>query len=338
MTIGIKDEKFNYSFGYYEGNKWLSEDKIVLMRSEHPKMNRAIEKDSITELVVYDISNGSITRVAENVNAFTDFLVYGSLIYYVKGSELRVINLDTCEEKLLFRRLGIGSPHITKDGKYISLFSCRPELSEFFRVDTETGESVKLFGKAFSEPYPYANHGMICPTDGDVLFFAHEGDTTKISDRLWIYDKRKDLSYNIAIQKTDENGIPEDCFGHESWAHDGKGIYFVKYRESKTKSGICYADINTGRHQLLFSGYDYWHVCASPSGNYLLADTRNLGGERSGVVMIDLNTKEERLIATPKTNFSHPCHPHPSLSYDDSKLIYHSLNEYGKCSVNICVL
>ena len=178
---------------------------------------------------------------------------------------------------------------------------------------------------------------MISPTDENILFFAHEGDTRSVYDRLWIFDKRDGTVRNIAPQEVDAEGLPVDCFGHEAWAHDGRGLYFVKFRESRTDSGICYVDIEGDSAQLLYTGYDYWHVGASSSGRFLTADTRNLGNDRSGVVIIDRGTGEEILIDTPTVTFRHPCHPHPQLSPGDKGLLYHYKNEYGRCAVRIAI-
>ncbi len=334
----ISDAAWQYSFGYYAECKWITENRIVLIRGNTPEIAYNAMTRAKTELVIYDTETGSITVIDENIPSFTDFLASRGNIYYVKDGTLICFNTDTCEKKTLFREKSIGSPHISADGRFISLFSCSPERSSFFRVDTESGVGELLFETSFAEPHPYANHGMISPTDPDILFFAHEGNTKEVSDRLWIYNARENTAKNIAKQAVDDDGHPIDCFGHEAWSHDGSGLYFVKYRESRTKSGICYADIQGNPPALLYTGYDYWHVGASESGRYLTADTRNMGADRSGVVLIDRLTGEEKLMDTPTVTFRHPCHPHPQLSQSDSKLVYHFKNEYGNTAVRIAFL
>ena len=70
---------------------------------------------------------------------------------------------------------------------------------------------------------------MICPTDKDLFFFAHEGNTEYISNRLWLYDHKSKTMRNIAKQSLNENGDISECYGHEAWSHNGEGLYFVKY-------------------------------------------------------------------------------------------------------------
>ena len=334
----ISDAAWHYSFGYYAENKFLPDGRIVLIRGNTPEIIHNPAARAETELVIFDIGTGEITPVKKGISAFTDFLAHGRTVYYVSNSTLFAYDTGTCQEKPLFSAESIGSPHITNDGKYISLFSCSPEVCRFYRVDTERASGELLFERSFSEPYPYANHGMISPTDKDVVFFAHEGDTRFVSDRLWIYRVKEKRAENIAPQATDGDGMPIDCFGHEAWAHDGGGIWLVKYRESRTESGICYADIDGSAPQLLYTGYDYWHVGAASSGRYLVADTRNLGSDSSGVVIIDRATGEEQLVDTPHVTFRHPCHPHPQLSPDDKLLAYHFKNAHGNTAVKICSL
>lgn len=331
----ISDAKYHYSFGYYAQNKWPDENRMVLIRGNTPEICTDPHTRAKAELVIYDLKTGSLNPTSKGIRAFTDFAVFGSIVYYVKNSALLAFDTATCQEKTLFSAENIESPHITADGRYISLFSCSREICRFYRVDTQTCRGELIFEKSFPEPNPFANHGMICPTDKNVIFFAHEGDTKKVSDRLWIYDACCGEFRNIAPQNTDSDGLPTDCFGHEAWAPDGRGLYFVKYRESRTASGICYADIDGSAPRLFYTGYDYWHVGASASGKYLTADTRNLGGDRSGVVLIDIKTGEETLVDTPAVTFRHPCHPHPQLSPCDTRLAYHFKNEHGNTAVKI---
>ena len=293
---------------------------------------------SADHIHIYDTETGSITVIDENIPSFTDFLASCGNIYYVKDGALICFNTDTCEKKTLFCEKSIGSPHISADGRFISLFSCSPEISRFFRVDTESGVGELLFETTFGEPHPYANHGMISPKDENKIFFSHEGNTRYITNRLWLYDDSKKLDFNIARQRLGKNGELIDCYGHECWSHDGKGLYFVKYRESEAPRGICYVDIETGEQRLLFSGYDYWHVSASYSERYIAADTRNLGGNKSGVVLIDLKNGEEKMIDTVSTTFKHPCHPHPQISPNQRKIIYHFSNDRKKCCVRVANL
>jgi Tol biopolymer transport system component len=336
-SIELTDGEFHYSFGYYSQNKWIDDKRVVLIRSLSPDIS-SLDGKFTTELVVFDTESGEIIPIAWGVNTWCDYVVGENRVFYIKGDSLLKLDILTGETKEIFEENGIGSPHITADGKYLSVFRCKPEISSFWRIEIDTGASKKLLDKAFAEPFPYANHGMISPKDENKIFFSHEGNTRYITNRLWLYDDSKKLDFNIARQRLGKNGELIDCYGHECWSHDGKGLYFVKYRESEAPRGICYVDIETGEQRLLFSGYDYWHVSASYSERYIAADTRNLGGNKSGVVLIDLKNGEEKMIDTVSTTFKHPCHPHPQISPNQRKIIYHFSNDRKKCCVRVANL
>ena len=191
----------------------------------------------------------------------------------------------------------------------------------------------------FEKPFNVANHLMISPTDKDILFFAHEGSTFYVSNRLWIYDAKTGSERNIAKQRLDRDGNVGDCFGHEMWAPDGNGLYFVKYPCSPIKPcGICYVDVKSGKYELLYSKHKYWHVGVSSDGKFLTADTQ-YAPHRSEVVVIDREKGREFVVDIPYITGIHPCHPHPQLSPDNNRVVYTALDkEDGRTCIKIAYL
>ena len=273
-------------------------------------------------------------------------LVYGNTLYYVENRKaLCSINVDSLEHKKIYENGDyIVAPHITADGRYLNWFNMDDDLdkevSTCWRIDLKTGEVIKMFKKGFMPPYKTANHMMICPTNPDLIFFSHEGATTYIANRLWLAPLGKE-PYNIAKQRLDENGNLIDCFGHESWAADGKGIYFVKYFVSPSKpTGIGYVDLESREPRTLYTKYKYWHVCAAPNGKYLAADLgpndldENDMGD-SGICLIDTQNNTEEIIAKVKNTRSHPGHPHPQFSLSSNKICYHNAVDTDTLAVDI---
>ena len=238
-----------------------------------------------------------------------------------------------------YRELALGSPHITADGLFMSLFSySKEEGMRAYRFDLMKRRLDFIFSHSFPEPCCVANHLMICPTNENLFFFAHEGDTSLVSDRLWIYDARKGEARNIAVQKIDDHGAPLDCFGHEAWSHDGKSIYFVKYVLSPSKpQGICRASLCDGKYELLYSKYGYWHTSVSDDGSLIAADTSDETGMCS-VVLIDNVTGEEMLVERIRSRKKHPNHPHPSVSPNNSALVYNYKSDSEFDGVRIALL
>ena len=78
---------------------------------------------------------------------------------------------------------------------------------------------------------------MLCyrrPIAINCFIAADDGNSHYVTNRLeCCADIGKQTDKNIAKQDMDENGCLTECFGHEIWAPDGKGLYFVKYSDSR---------------------------------------------------------------------------------------------------------
>ena len=135
----------------------------------------------------------------------------------------------------------------------------------------------------------------------------------------------------IAEQRLDTDGNLGDCFGHECWAPDGKGLYFVKYNCSPVgPRGISYVNADgTGQRTAIYGKYPYWHVCASPDGRFLASDTQS--GSYSGVCLIDTYSGNEKMFYKAKSNWTHPTHPHPSFNLSGSKVMFHHIIDDKNC-------
>lgn len=329
--LRISDPCYHYTFGYYSNNSWVDDHRIVLCRflAKDPK-NETDRYDN--QLVLVDL----VKRTEEVLVKAADYVVSGTKVYYVLEREiLYCFDLETRKNHEILRYKGMGFPHMTRDGRYLNWHHTGEgeEGNSGIRLDLQTGEVVTMFTKKFAPPFPVANHMMISPTDPDTIFFSHEGITFYVSNRLWIAELGKEPR-NVARQALNADGDLGDCYGHECWAADGKGLYFVKYPCSpEPPRGLCYVDITTNEVKMLFSKYPYWHVSADNGGRYLAADTQS--GERSCVCLADMKTGEEILLADCRINWVHPCHPHPHFNPDDTRIAFHELDDEGQVVVGI---
>lgn len=342
-VLRIYDEKYEYSFGYYNNNEWVDENRLVLSRW---KKNDSTEFPNETELVLIDIKKGTETVLCDKEtygrNSFC-YLVSRDKVYFLNKEDwLCSKDVNTGEITKIHKRVTMVNPDITADGKYlIAAITLNKDTAQetyaCLRVNLETGKAEELFEKTFEKPMAYAGHKMICPTDEDKVFFCHEGNTHYVSNRLWLWTKDKGC-YCLAKQRLNENGDLGDCFGHECWAPDGKGLYFIKYPCSPMKpTGICYVSTEKEQTDVLYGKYGYWHVCAAKNGRFLAADTTgrdNKQPEYSGVCLIDMETGEEKMLIKADITWKHPCHPHPKFNLDSSLLMYHELYNGNTC-VNI---
>ena len=343
----ITDSIYHYSFGYFTANKWIDENRIVLIRGKSYELD---EFNRTAELVLADINNGkeellytfnSAKPLKIGAGYCEAYVVSGNTVYFidVEGeitdyeSVLYKFDISDRSIKEIYRGKNFYFPHITNDGKYLNIELLPDKENGLYGcvvIDTETEIAEIVFSKKFNKPFEDLAHIMICPTDKDKIFFCHEGDTFYVSNRLWMYEKGKDMKC-IAEQRLDTDGNLGDCFGHECWTADGKGLYFVKYNCSPMgPKGISYVNADgTGQRTAIYGKYPYWHVCASPDGRFLASDTQS--GSYSGVCLIDTFTGDEKLLYKAKSSWSHPTHPHPSFNLDGSKIIFHHIIDSKNC-------
>ena len=326
----LSDAKNQYSFGYYSNNNWVDENRIVLLRwSNGEKDAERIVNDT---LVLIDLKNETETELVHEEKGIGISTVFGNKIYYLLGAlvgtEVYSYDIETKVKKLIYKvdddTVRLGLPHMTKDGRYLSWYiEYKNGQYGCLVIDLLTEKAEVPFTKSFLKPFNVANHFMICPTNKDIIFFSHEGSTEYITNRLWLYRKDKGI-HALAKQRLDSEGNLIDCFGHECWAPDGKGLWFVKYPVSpEPPRGLCYVDIDGNQTDVVYGKYRYWHVCVSPNGKLLASDTQD--EIYSGVCLINTETKEEKLLRKADVTWQHPCHPHPTFSPDSKTLCYHEL-------------
>ena len=231
--IRISDPDYDYTYGYFTNSQWIDDDRLVITEIDADKNHKCY-------LVNLETKESRLL-----LDHRASKVAYGSTIYYIYENYLWAIDVDTMKKKQICHfdeSMGVGMPHITKDGKFMSV-ECSEKGKEYggaYIVDVEKGEIIEEIRKVFAPPFAACDHYMICPTDKDKVFFAHEGTTEYISNRLWLWEKDKGMRC-IAKQYLDEDGNLGDCFGHESWAPDGKGLWFVKYPVSpQPPRGISY--------------------------------------------------------------------------------------------------
>ncbi|MBQ7337477.1 MAG: hypothetical protein IJW40_03375 [Clostridia bacterium] len=331
----ITSDNYHYTYGYYSNNSWVDGDILIAARSARD--------DAVNfgpaELVALDIYNEEAWLLPITAKGYSEYVVDSELIYYLTGNDLRCFNLLTGTEHTVITMSSMSFPHITANGSHINVSRHVNGLDTGTVINTQTGETYDIMAVRFEEPYPIANHHMICPTDPTVMFFSHEGTTTDIPDRLWIA-KLGEEPYNIAYQTVDANGKPLDCFGHEYWAPDGEGLYFVKYSVSPSfPKGVCYVSLDDIENpEVLYSKYPYWHVSCSPDGRYVTSDTQS--GSYSGVCLIDTETDEEIMVYKAQTyRQTHPGHPHPCFNTTSTALCFNDHNlDNGRVSIGVYII
>lgn len=161
-----------------------------------------------------------------------------------------------------------------------------------------------------------------------------------MANRIWLYDNKSKRAWNALKQTMTTDMDVGEYIGHELWAPNGKGMYYIKYATSPIlPCGVGYLDLETGEGRILYSQFKYWHCCPSQDERFIAGDTQALPNKNDcNVIVIDRRDNSEVLIDTVKETGTHPSHPHPQFSLDNSKLCYTFLKDNGNLAVKIAYL
>ncbi|TXK84567.1 hypothetical protein [Paenibacillus sp. N3.4] len=341
LSVGCKGR--DTAHNYFTAMTWLSNSRHLIV---HTDMNRETWTGNI---VRFDTETGDVQVLEEGLTWGSGVVSCDDIIYLLNKNELYAIDAWSGERRTICK-LGehctfFGPLSITNDGKVLGVYwkeALHPsEDAEsggaewvIGTVNVASGEVCEAAHPQFAEPYPIANHAMINPIDPNQVFFSHEGATEQIPDRLWVVDTETGEMSNLFSQKREESGRPVEYVGHEIWAFDGSGLYFVKYPHSPDKpTGVYFVDRRGERHEFINGDYRYWHVGISPDGRYAAADTQEPG--ISKIVLINTATKQSELLCELPCRGMHPGHPHPSFSPDSRKVTFTFSDEHDVLWVGI---
>lgn len=314
---------------YVTGNCWDGDNAIITARISH--LNRMH-----CDFVRTDLDTGEEELICWG--RWPEFYVRGGSLYQFYGTQVLKTDIRTKKQEVLWTgKYELSGPiSVSNDEKRVSVsWYYGDGTASVGQLDTETGVHQEVYRGGFDAPFQDISHVMVSPEDHNKIFFCHEGTTQYITNRLWMADADTGRVENFLKQRLDESGNNGECVGHEMWSHDGKGIYFIKYiSTSILPRGVWYVDVYTKESRCIASAYPYWHVGVSPEGSFLAADTQQ-PGNYSDVILIDLKEGREIPLAATRTNWTHPCHPHPVFSPGGDKVCFAMLSENGRVCVGI---
>ncbi|MFD0716499.1 TolB family protein [Paenibacillus sp. GCM10027626] len=331
--LAIGNEGRDTAHHYTTAMSWLTDSRHLIVLTDLDRETKA------GKIVRHDTLTGQSQILMDN-GVWPRGVVGGDdQLYLFEGQELYSLHAWSGERRTICRLddncILHGPLSITNDSQTLGVYWLEGDQEWVIAtVDARSGQVAEAARPGFVEPFPVANHAMINPVDSSCIFYSHEGATEHIADRLWVASTATGSKYNVFAQKRDENGKHVEYVGHEMWASDGSGLYFVKYAHSPHKpAGVYYADRN-GKSQTFINGdYLYWHVSVSPDGRYAAADTQEAG--KSKIVLIDLATRQSKLLCELPCRGIHPGHPHPSFSPDSQKLVFTYADEQDTLWVGV---
>ncbi|MCR8636724.1 oligogalacturonate lyase family protein [Paenibacillus radicis (ex Xue et al. 2023)] len=302
---------------YYTAMTWMSDSRHLIASAQ-------MDGDKKCQFVRVDTQTGESTVLVNSGEWAGGIVSPDDNLYYLDGSAIQAMNLKTLDtwtvctlehENRFYEPLSVSN-----DGRTMGVYWHEDGQWMIGAVDVASGKVISACSPKFEKPYEVANHAMINPVYDNLVFYAHEGKTEHISDRLWVFDMETGKTNNIYRQQMLADGTNGEYVGHEMWANNGEGIYLVKYNSSPLKpTGVYYADKWGNGAEFINGDYAYWHAAPSPDGRWIVADTHE---QPTKIVLIDLQDKSSKLLCEQPMWWSHPGHPHPAFSPDSLKVTY----------------
>jgi hypothetical protein len=220
---------------------------------------------------------------------------------------------------------------ISADGNRLLYGEIWEDHRSAMELDLTTGRVRELFSKNWK-----ADHIHYCPHDENWVVFCH-GISAETPDRCWVWHEQQAPAGKVVFDQASAVPGRPLLVGHECWTHHDNSAYAISPGELRGLYEV-FADGRPAR--CLWESDVLWHCNMDPTGRYAVVDTtgpftnrklsreeferyvkRHLdtgcaGGETSSdVVLLDLQTRQSLVLATPWRT-RHSYHPHPAISPD----------------------
>lgn len=339
-----------------------------------PDSKRLILRGNDGWLYEYTPATDGIRKLVESEANF--YVSPGNFLYYIntRTRTINRVNLSTYADEALtgYPPGSYGAPSYIHTNANDTLLTVQAQENSS-ELDVEIGENgtperryrrIQLYNiktgewnvsytNEFPAGTPHMTHLMINPVYDKLVFFCHEGTTTKIPDRMWTIDMRNGKKKNIFIQQSNSLGADSEVktgetSGHENWTADGEHMVFVKYPYATNvgRNGIVRIDKYGEKREYINDDYRYWHCHPSADNRFVTADTM-LEGVTDGVkipqlrfgtcnvVLIDAKLSSSTLLARIKAGVTHPYQPHPAFSPDGKMVSFGCVDENELLCVGI---
>lgn len=169
------------------------------------------------------------------------------------------------------------------------------------------------------------NHCQINPANRDHVSYAHEFHNVNVDGSLM-----KTRLWQVMADGTENRPVIRQERGeghtHEVFAPSGKSLYYVDF----WARSVFAVDFESGERRLVFEAPDYLpnHITISPDERFIAADIwadwgeDEHGNRNSGILLVDTQTGEQRVLCRFPRGRKHPAHPHPSFSPDGTNIAF----------------
>jgi oligogalacturonide lyase len=270
-------------------------------------------------------------------------------LYYFDGPVLRSVNVETLEERQLYRvpnGFHGGLPTCSPDGHYV-VFAYRQTLplstatgliystmaeeyyqhpqSVVMRVDTAAASAVCVWGDT-----TWISHSLIHPTLPNLILLCHEGGSTVVSQRMWMVDINQKRARQALALYPQKHG--ETCV-HEFFTKQGEvGVqYSLDRGEDREEYNMFLRTDGTWIRQYRFPGKRPGHIQSNSDNTLCVGDCGYLtakdedGDQYISLMKHNNGEVQSRRLAWHRTSWNtQESHPHPVFSPDDRWVLYNS--------------
>ncbi|WP_168119973.1 oligogalacturonate lyase family protein [Paenibacillus sp. HB172176] len=373
----------NHHHLYFTSSSFTADKKHILYISDDGSGNPNLYKLSIADgraiqltdnrngimrsYVYYDGNpNRGLAKASPSYNAESNNMLY------IQDNEVRLIDVDTLEEKCLCRlpsHAMTGFTHLSSAGRLAAVpiipaeaFRVPPGnpfsqirmkvqeegiASSMLQIDTETGHCDTLFRQV-----GWITHVQYHPQDSSQLLYNHEGGM--VEQRIWLYDGE-------TIQKIREQMPGPDSLWicHEMWSQQGQGVIYhgtsgipndpamreLGRAEDEIVSFVGYYDRAAQRYDEVSFPPEmkaYGHFTSNSKDTLLVTDGVI---DDASIHLIEPNwpgrSASWTKVCAHNSSFKvQDVHPHPIFSREDRYVLYTSdaHNEEGKGNIYLVEL
>lgn len=345
----LTNQGINYHF-YFTENSFDLDGKTIYFLS-----NREHEGTEICNLFKMDLDSGEMVQLTDDplgveVGRITK-TPDGEYVAYVTGSQLRLYNTKTGENKLLYEEKNhmlLQNLSFSCDKQWIgfnrnedvdALPDGGPNYAGFkekmFATKDGRVSVIRLDGSEFHDVFRdthWLSHFQFSPDNPDIAMFCHEGPWNYVQQRIWMINMNAGDIWPCFRQTED------DCVGHEFWAQNGDVIFDNRRGGhdgtiSNSKSQV-YASEHVSAEIPYFGfahkdGKVYRKINMPFYCNHYFAngDLSMFAGDAVDDILLiqpaEDGTAKMKILAHHNTTWHYQrSHCHPTFSWDGKKLLY----------------
>ncbi len=232
-----------------------------------------------------EFPNGDIVQLTngEEVHGYSGVIAKdGTELFYTEGDSIKVINLDTFEERVLeeFPGGSLGECSVSADEQFI-VTAMKRDGKSHITVTATDGSGGEII---YTSPEQTIIHPQFHPKHADLI--AYSGDP---APRMWTI--KRDGTENRSLYQHDNN----EFLVHETFLGLQDELIVTHWPYSLRRISLETLEMQT------ISDFNAWHIASNHAGTKVLCDTVH---PDIGLRLVDVETGEHVPICYPQSSSS----------------------------------